>query len=97
MVASPAVIAQSQRWGSSWTLVMVAAGAAVGFSNIWWLPVLAGQNGGAVYWLLYLACLLLLGVPVLIAEFAAGAAGRSDPVSSVEQVLQRSGRSHAGG
>jgi len=81
------------KWASSWTLVMVAAGSVVGLGNIWWLPVLAGEHGGLAFWLVYMFCLVVLGTPLLVAEFAVGAAGESDPVTSLEHVARRSGHS----
>ena len=81
-----------EHWASSWTLVMVAAGTVIGFSNIWWLPVVAGNNGGGLFWLVYAVVLLTVGTPLLIAELAIGVSGESDPVSASERIAVRSGR-----
>ena len=71
---------------------MVAAGTVVGFSNIWWLPVVAGNNGGGLFWMVYALVLLTVGTPLLIAELAIGVTGESDPVSASERIAVRSGR-----
>ena len=52
--------------------VLAAAGSAVGLGNIWRFPYETGTHGGAAFILLYLACILLLGLPVMIAEFTIG-------------------------
>ena len=50
----------------------MTAGCAIGLGNVWRFPYVAGANGGGLFVLLYLACLLLFGVPVLMLELAVG-------------------------
>lgn len=57
--------------------LMLAAGCAVGLGNVWRFPFVVGQNGGAAFVLVYLAFLVLLGFPLLVAELAMGRAARS--------------------
>ena len=57
--------------------LMLAAGCAVGLGNVWRFPFIAGENGGAVFVLVYLAFLLLFGLPVLLAELSVGRGGQS--------------------
>ncbi|MBQ0033968.1 MAG: sodium-dependent transporter [Bacteroidales bacterium] len=57
--------------------VLAAAGSAVGLGNIWKFPYMTGENGGGAFLLIYLACILLFGIPVLSAEFYAGRKGLS--------------------
>ena len=58
--------------------IFLSAGCAIGLGNVWRFPYVAGKSGGGLFVLAYLACLALLGIPVLVMEFAAGrAAGRS--------------------
>ena len=52
--------------------VLVAAGSAVGLGNIWRFPSLAADNGGGAFLVIYLLCILLLGFPLLLAEFSVG-------------------------
>jgi|TARA_B110000902_G_scaffold266874_1_gene356596 NSS family neurotransmitter:Na+ symporter len=80
------------QWGSSWTLIMVLAGSTVGLSNIWWLPALAGNYGGGAFWVVYLLGLLVVGVPMIIAELSIGVAGQSDPTTSMGNLAVRSAR-----
>ena len=57
--------------------LMLAAGCAVGLGNVWRFPFVVGRNGGAAFLLMYLACLAMLGFPLLTAELAVGRAAKS--------------------
>lgn len=59
-------------FGGRVSAVLVAAGSAVGLGNIWRFPYVAGDNGGGAFLLIYVCCILLLGLPLMIAEFAIG-------------------------
>lgn len=63
-------------------LIAATVGSAVGLGNIWRFPAEAQANGGAAFLLIYIACVFLLGIPVMVAEAALGRAGRSDAVGS---------------
>lgn len=52
--------------------ILVSAGCAVGLGNVWKFPYICGQNGGAAFIIIYLLFLLLLGLPILMCEFAVG-------------------------
>ena len=69
-------------FGSRLGMVLASAGSAVGLGNIWRFPTEAGRNGGAAFILLYLACVLLLAMPVMIGEFVIGRASRANTVDS---------------
>ena len=59
-------------FGSKLGIVLATAGSAVGLGNIWRFPYMTGQNGGAAFLLMYVGCILLLGVPGMISEFIVG-------------------------
>ena len=59
-------------FGSKLGAILAAAGSAVGLGNIWRFPYEAGNHGGAAFILIYLACVLLMGMPIMIAEFTVG-------------------------
>ncbi|MBR1394673.1 MAG: sodium-dependent transporter [Prevotella sp.] len=59
-------------------VILATAGSAVGLGNVWRFPYMAGQNGGAVFILIYLACVLLLGMPCMISEFIIGRHGQAN-------------------
>ncbi len=62
--------------GSRLGFILLTAGCAIGLGNIWRFPFITGQNGGAIFVLIYLAFLLLLGFPVMVMELAIGRAGQ---------------------
>ena len=71
-----------EHWGSSWGFIMAAAGSAIGLGNIWRFPYITGNNGGGAFVLVYLGCILLIGLPVMLGEFAMGRASQSDPIGA---------------
>ena len=71
-----------ESWTSSTTFMLAAVGAAVGLGNIWRFPYMAGSNGGGAFVLIYLAAVVLIAIPVLMAETMIGRHGHmSAPVS----------------
>jgi NSS family neurotransmitter:Na+ symporter len=73
----------SQNWSSSFKFILVAAGSAVGLGNIWKFPQLVAENGGSAFILIYLACILLLGIPLLILEFSIGKTSKSNSLDTI--------------
>ncbi|WP_257253026.1 MULTISPECIES: sodium-dependent transporter [unclassified Endozoicomonas] len=69
---------------------LAAVGSAVGIGNIWGFPAQTADNGGAAFVLIYLCFSFLLAWPMLVAELVIGRYGRSDPVSTLESVSNRS-------
>jgi NSS family neurotransmitter:Na+ symporter len=61
-----------ETWGSRFGFIMAAAGSAVGLGNIWRFPYLTGENGGGAFIVIYLGCVLLIGLSIMTAEFAVG-------------------------
>jgi NSS family neurotransmitter:Na+ symporter len=62
--------------------ILAAAGSAIGLGNIWKFPYLAGKYGGGAFVLMYLACIGLVGIPILVAEILIGRASRRNPVGA---------------
>ena len=56
-----------EQWGSRAGFIMAAAGSAVGLGNIWKYPHMAGQHGGGAFTVVYLICILFVGLPILMA------------------------------
>ncbi len=77
-------------WASRFGFVLAAAGSAIGLGNIWKFPYITGQHGGGAFVLVYLACIALVGVPILMAELLIGRQGRRDAVGCFA-VLERPG------
>lgn len=61
-----------ENFGSRLGAILAAAGSAVGLGNVWRFPIETGQNGGAAFIIIYILCILLLGLPVMISEFLIG-------------------------
>ena len=76
-----------ETWSSRWTFIMAATGSAVGLGNIWKFPYIAGENGGGAFVLIYLFCILAIGIPVMIAEVLMGRWGRSSPVHTMYKLV----------
>ena len=70
-------------------LIAATVGSAVGLGNVWRFPILAQSNGGAAFLLIYIACVFILGIPVMMAEFSLGRGGGSDAVGSFMNITPR--------
>jgi len=84
-------------WSSRFAFLMASVGFAVGLGNIWRFPYVTGENGGAAFVLIYLACAFGIGAPVLIAEIMIGRRGQGSPPSAAASVARESGRSRRWG
>ena len=74
------------QFASKLGLIAATVGSAVGLGNIWRFPAETADNGGAAFLLLYIVCIAVLGIPVMLAEFALGRAGRSDSVGVFRKI-----------
>jgi NSS family neurotransmitter:Na+ symporter len=74
---------KAETWGSRFGFIMAAVGSAVGLGNFWRFPYTAGQNGGGAFIIIYIACVLLIALPLLMAEYSMG---RKSGMSAVEGV-----------
>ena len=79
-------MAQRAHWGSRGGFILASAGSAVGLGNIWKFPYETGVNGGGAFVLVYLACVLLVGLPVMIAEILLGRSTQKSLVGAVRQL-----------
>ena len=77
---------EREHLGSRLGFILLSAGCAIGIGNVWKFPYIAGQNGGAIFVLIYLACLVLLGLPVMTMEFAMGRAAQKSPVKMYDEL-----------
>ena len=80
-----------ERLGSRLGFILLSAGCAIGCGNVWKFPWMAGQYGGGGFVLVYVLCLLLLGLPVMVMEFSLGRAAQASPVK-MYQKLQKPGQ-----
>ena len=80
------------QWSSKMTFVLAAAGSAVGLGNIWRFSYMVGDSGGAAFVLIYLACVALVGLPILVAEWLIGRRGQENPINAMADLARRNGR-----
>ncbi len=80
-----------EKLGSRLGFILLSAGCAIGCGNVWKFPWMTGQYGGGGFVLVYVLCLLLLGLPALTMEFAVGRAAQASPVK-MYQKLEKPGQ-----
>lgn len=83
-----------EKFGSRLGFILVSAGCAIGIGNVWKFPYICGEYGGAAFILIYLAFLVLLGIPVLVCEFAIGRGSRKSVARSFEKLAPSGTRWH---
>ena len=71
-------------------VILATAGSAVGLGNVWRFPYMAGENGGAVFIIIYVACILLLGIPCMVSEFIIGRHGQANTARAYRKLAGRS-------
>lgn len=83
------------QWSSRMGFVLAATGSAVGLGNIWKFPYMVGQSGGAAFVLVYLACIALIGVPILVSEWMIGRRGQKNPINTMSQLAHQHGHTRS--
>lgn len=78
-----------EKFSSSLTVFFATLSSAVGLGNIWMFPYVVGQNGGAAFIIVYLGCVLLIGVPTLISEFAVGRGTRKNVCGAMLKITDK--------
>ena len=73
-------------FGSKLGVILASAGSAVGLGNIWRFPFETGNHGGAAFILIYLVCVLILGIPIMIAEFLIGRRSRTNTAGAYQKL-----------
>ena len=79
------------QWSSRWIFILAATGSAVGLGNIWRFPYLTGENGGGAFVLVYLFCVVMMGIPIMMAEILLGRRGRKSPVNTMHTLAAEEG------
>ncbi|MDG5786216.1 sodium-dependent transporter [Evansella sp. AB-P1] len=75
-----------EQWNTRLGFILAAMGSAVGLGNIWRFSYVTGENGGAAFLLIYVLCIILIGIPILMAEFTIGRKAQSDVVGSFNKL-----------
>ncbi|MBQ8051954.1 MAG: sodium-dependent transporter [Bacteroidaceae bacterium] len=76
-------------FGSKIGVVLAAAGSAVGLGNVWRFPTEVGNNGGAAFILIYLACVLFIGIPVMVSEFVIGRSTHANTIGAFRKLAPK--------
>ena len=72
-------------WIGKWTFILAATGSAVGLGNIWGFPYKAGTNGGGAFVLIYLLCIVIIGIPIMISEIIIGRRAGNSPINAMKK------------
>ena len=76
---------------SRWIFILATTGSAVGLGNIWRFPYITGENGGGAFVLVYLLCILFIGIPIMMAEVMLGRRGRQSPINTMRSLAKDEG------
>src|SRR5699024_1133111 len=87
---------EKEQWSSKIGFVLSSAGAAIGLGAIWKFPYMTGMNGGGAFFLLFIIFTLVIGLPILIAEFIIGRGSQKEAVSAYRSLAPNSGWSFIG-
>jgi len=85
---------QQGEWSSRFAFILAATGSAVGLGNIWKFPYITGENGGGAFVLVYLLCVVLIGVPLMMAETMLGRRSKENPIHTMEILTKEAGADH---
>ncbi len=84
-----AAVQNRGHWGTRIGFILAVSGSAVGLGNIWKFPYNVGENGGGAFVLIYLLCVLFVGLPLMIGEFAIGRGANLDPAGAFKKLSPR--------
>lgn len=88
------IMAGREKFGSRLGFILVSAGCAIGIGNVWKFPYITGMYGGAAFILMYLAFLIVLGLPIMVCEFSVGRASQKGMGKALEQLEPKGTKWH---
>ncbi len=77
------------KWSSRSAFLLASIGAAVGLGNLWRFPYIAGENGGGAFVLIYIAFVVVLGIPLIMAELALGREGKMSAIGTMVKMVRQ--------
>lgn len=80
-------------WSNRWTFILATAGSAIGLGNIWKFPYMTGVNGGSAFVLVFLVCIILVGIPLMMCEVMLGRRAQKNPVDGMHSLAREAGAS----
>ena len=75
-------------WGSYWAFLLAAIGSSIGLGNVWKFPYELGTHGGGTFLLVYISCVLLVALPLIMAELMIGRQGQGSTIKSLKVIAQ---------
>ncbi len=81
-------------WRSRWTFMLATAGSAIGLGNIWKLPYMIGVNGGSAFVMVFIACILFVGIPLMMTEILLGRRAQKNPYNGMQTLAAEAKASH---
>lgn len=78
-------------WSSRWSFILATAGSAIGLGNIWKFPYMTGVNGGSAFVLVFLACIAVVGIPLMMCEIMLGRRAQRNPVDGMAALAAEAG------
>lgn len=78
-------------WRNRWSFMLATAGSAIGLGNIWKLPYMIGVNGGSAFVLVFIACIFLVGIPLMMTEILLGRRAQKNPLDGMAALAQEAG------
>ncbi|MEL6666873.1 MAG: sodium-dependent transporter, partial [Pseudomonadota bacterium] len=84
---------KTDTWGSRFGFIMAAVGSSVGLGNFWRFPYTAGENGGGAFIIIYLLCVMLVGLPLLMAEYGMGRKSGMSAIEGIESIARAESKS----
>ncbi len=85
---------EREKFSSRLGFILISAGCAIGLGNVWRFPYITGKYGGAAFVFIYLACLIVLGLPIMAMEFSVGRASRKSVASSFRELEPKGTKWH---
>src|SRR3989338_1633029 len=78
-------------WSSRWSFILATAASAIGLGNIWKFPYMTGVNGGSAFVLVFLACIAVVGIPLMMCEIMLGRRAQLNPVDGMAALAKEAG------
>ena len=88
---------EREKLGSRLGFILLSAGCAIGGGNVWKFPWMCGQYGGGGFVLLYILCLVILGLPIMTMEFSVGRAAQASPIRMYQRLEKKGQKWHIHG
>ena len=85
---------EREKFSSRLGFILISAGCAIGLGNVWRFPYIVGKYGGAAFVMIYLLFLVVLGLPIVVMEFAVGRASQKSAALSFEVLEPKGSKWH---